>query len=444
MKQFNMRIAQCFLIWFAGFSPALYAAPPIEHWTTENGARVYFVAAQEIPIVDIRVVFNGGSAHDGGSPGLAQIVGQMLSEGAGQLDANAFNDRLADTGAEFSSGALRDMAWVSVRSLRDEQYLEPSLELMQLVLGAPRFDDDAIKRTKASALVRLKREAQSPAKIASKAFYRAVFGNHPYGSPVSGTKESIEALDRAEIVAFHQRYFGSLNATIAIVGALDRSSAERIANAITAKMSNGSRAASPPPVDALSAPIVERIDYPSIQSHIRIGQPGMRRGDADYFALLVGNHVLGGGGLVSILFDEVREKRGLSYSVSSRFSPMAAFGPFTASLQTDNSQQTEALSVLRAEIAKFVKNGPPPKLLDSAKQNLIGGFPLRIDSNSKIVEYLSMIGFYDLPLDYLNTFTEKVAAVNAEDVKSAFQRRVDPAKMVTIVVGKPADVAKQN
>ena len=199
--------------------------------------------------------------------------------------------------------------------------------------------------------------------------------------------------------------------------------------------------AAPPaltPVAALGAAQEHRVEFPSIQSHVLIGQPGLKRGDPDYFPLLVGNHVLGGGGLVSILFDEVREKRGLSYSVNSHFSPMSELGPFTASLQTDNSQQDEAVAVLREQLRKFVAEGPTPAALEAAKQNLIGGFPLRIDSNSKIVEYLSMIGFYDLPLDYLNTFAEHVAGVTVESVRSAFKRRLDPAKMVTVIVGRAA------
>lgn len=415
-----------------------HAALDIEHWTTKNGARVYFVAAPEIPIVDVRFVFNAGSARDGDAPGIARLVGQLLTEGAGDWNANDFHDRLADTGAEFSSGALRDMAWLELRSLSDSQYLEPSLELMREVLARPRFDDDAVARNKANALVHIKREQQSPAAVADKAFYRAVYGDHPYASPPSGTEASVDAIDRDAIVEFHSRYYVARNAAIAIVGDLNRESAVAIAERLAAGLKPGEPAPALAPVAALAAATEQHVEFPSIQSHVRIGQPGLKRGDADYFPLLVGNHVLGGGGLVSILFDEVREKRGLSYSVNSYFSPMSELGPFTASLQTDNSQQDEAVSVLHGELQKFVAAGPEPEALEAAKQNLIGGFPLRIDSNAKIVEYLAMIGFYDLPLDYLNTFTDKVAQVTVEKVRAAFKRRLDPAKMVTVIVGRPA------
>ncbi len=415
---------------------AVHGAPNIQHWVTDNGARVFFIKASEIPIFDIRFVFSAGSSRDQSKFGLARLVSHLLKEGAGELDANAFNERLAETGAVFSTGALRDMAWVSLRSLADEQYSVRALTLMEKVLSRPRFDDVAFERRKANALVEIRREQQSPSKIANKAFYKAVYGDHPYASPVPGTQTSVSAISREDITAFHRRYYVAKNTTIAIVGALSRAEAEHIAAKLSAGMAAGGPARALPPVSMLPNAASHHIEFPSIQSHVRIGQPGLKRGDPDYFPLLVGNHVLGGGGLVSILFDEVREKRGLSYSVNSYFSPMAELGPFTASLQTDNSQQDEAITVLRNELNKFITQGPTPDALKAAKQNLIGGFPLRIASNSKTVEYLAMIGFYRLPLNYLQTFTDHVAAVRIEEVRSAFQRRLDPAKMTTVVVGR--------
>ena len=432
MKRLIRALAGIFL--FA--VPAVQAVPTIQHWVTDNGARVLFVEAPEIPIVDVRFVFGAGSSRDQSNSGLAQLVSRLLREGAGALDANAFNEQLAATGAVFSTGALRDMAWVSLRSLSDQQYLAPALKLLQTVLSSPRFDGDAIERSKANTLVEIRREQQSPSKIASKAFYKAVYGDHPYASPMRGTETSVSAMSRDDIVGFNSRYYVAQNATVAIVGSLSRTQAERIAADLSASMAAGEAARALSPVPMLPEAASHHIEFPSIQSHVRIGQPGLKRGDPDYFPLLVGNHILGGGGLVSILFDEVREKRGLSYSVNSYFSPMAELGPFTASLQTDNSQQDEAITVLRNELDKFITNGPTPEALQSAKQNLIGGFPLRIASNSKTVEYLAMIGFYRLPLDYLQTFTGHVAAVTIEDVRSAFRRRLDPAKMIMVVVGR--------
>ncbi len=417
-------------------SLAVHATPEIQHWVTDNGARVYFVEAPEIPILDVRFVFDAGSSRDGLETGLAQLTSSLLGEGAGEFDANVFKEMVADTGAMFSTGALRDMAWISLRSLADKKYLAPALALMESVLSKPRFDDDTVQRRKANTLVRIKQEKQSPSAIASKAFYKALYDKHPYAAEMSGTEASVTALSRDNIVSFHRKYYVAKNATIAIVGAVTTEQAKKIATQLSKGIAAGKPAPPLPAVGSLAAASSEHVEFPSIQSHIKIGQPGIKRGDPDYFPLLVGNHVLGGGGLVSILFDEIRDKRGLSYSVNSHFTPMAELGPFTASLQTDNSQVEEAISVLREQISKFVSDGPTPQALEAAKQNLIGGFPLRIASNSKILEYLGMIGFYRLPLDYLTTFPDHVAEVTADDVRTAFQRRLNPEKMVLVVVGR--------
>ena len=414
---------------------AVQATPEIQHWVTDNGARVYFVEAPEIPILDVRFVFDAGSSRDGSKSGLAQLASSLLREGAGEFDANFFNERVADTGAKFSTGSLRDMAWISLRSLADEKYLTSALALMESVLSKPRFDADAIQRRKANTLVGIKQEKQSPSAIASKAFYKALYNTHPYATAMSGTEASVTALTGDDILNFHRQYYVAKNATIAIVGSVTTEQAKRIAVQLSKGIAAGEPAPPLPAVGLLAAAMSEHVEFPSIQSHVKIGQPGIKRGDPDYFPLLVGNHVLGGG-LVSVLFDEIREKRGLSYSVNSHFTPMAELGPFTASLQTDSSQVDEAISVLRGEINKFVANGPTSKALEASKQNLIGGFPLRIASNSKILEYLAMIGFYRLPLDYLTTFPDLVAQVTADDVRSAFKRRLNPEKMVLVVVGR--------
>ena len=415
---------------------AAQATPEIQHWVTSNGARVYFVEAPEIPILDVRFVFDAGSSRDGTKPGLAQLTSSLLREGAGEFDVNLFNDRVADTGAMFSTGALRDMSWISLRSLSDDKYLIPALALMQAALSKPRFDTAAFDRRKANTLIGIKQEKQSPSAIASKAFYAAVYGAHPYATPMSGTEGSVAALTREDVVAFYRRFYVAKNATVAIVGSVSREQAERIANQLSNDIVSGEVAPPLPGVALLQDAATQHVEFPSIQSHVVMGQPGIKRGDPDYFSLLVGNHILGGGGLVSILFDEIREKRGLSYSVNSRFIPMAELGPFTASLQTDSSQVDEAISVLRDEINKFIASGPTSKDLDAAKQNLIGGFPLRIASNSKILEYLAMIGFYRLPHDYLQTFSDHVAAVSVDGVRAAFKRRLLPDKMILVVVGR--------
>ena len=429
-----LAIAAC---WLAG-SAAVQAMPAIQHWQTDNGARVYYVPAPELPIVDVRMVFSAGSARDAGQPGLARMTNHLLDQGAAGLSANDIADTLEGLGAELDSGALRDMAWVALRSLGSARHFDPAVDVMGKVLARPDFNRTDFERERERSLVSLQHSEQQPSKVAGYRFYAAVYGEHPYATRPIGTAESLKALTVKDLEAFHARYYVARNAVIAIVGDIDRKSAEKLAARLAGQLPEGKRAPMVPPVSALEAAVEETLTRPSTQTHVRMGAPGMHRGDPDYFPLYVGNHILGGGGLVSRLFREVREERGLSYSVNSRFSPMAQDGPYTFSLQTRNDQTGEALEVLRATLKEFHDKGPTEEELVAAKKNITGGFPLRIDSNSKIVEYLAMIGFYDLPLDYLETFNERVMAVTHEQIRDAYRRRVPLARMATVIVGGEA------
>ena len=413
------------------------AAPEIQHWETDNGLRVYFVPAPELDMVDIRLVFDAGSARDGEQPGIAQMTNALLDSGAGSWDADTIAERFESVGAQFGAGALRDMAWVSLRSLTDPEWFEPAFSTFIKVVEAPRFPARDFKRSRKQAFVALRQQAQDPGEIASKAFYEALYGDHPYASPTIGTEESLKALERDDLVAFHQRYYVARNGVLAVVGNLDRLQAEALAERIAAGLPTGEAAPDLPPVPELTEGKTITIPFPSEQAHVYMGQPGMQRGDDDYFALYFGNHVLGGSGFTSRLMKEVRVKRGLSYSVYSYFLPMAENGPFLMGLQTRTDQAGEAVDVARETIAGFVAEGPTREEYRASLANITGGFPLRVASNSDIVQYLSMIGFYGLPLDYLDRFNARVEAVSLEDIKDAFQRRVDTERMITVIVGGP-------
>jgi len=423
---------------------SLWAGPDIQAWQTTNGARVLFVPAPELPILDVRVVFDAGSARDADHPGLAVLTNSLLPEGAGAWNADQVAERLEDVGAELSVDALRDMATVSLRSLTEPQALQIGLQTLAAVMAEPRFAPDDLERQRQAMQVSLRKSEQSPGSVAQKAFYRNVFGDHPYASDSGGTEESLRAIAREDVVAFHDRYYVARNAVIAMVGALSREEAEQIAERLMQGLPPGAPAAVLPDVPPLPESREERRSFPSTQSHIYVGQPGMRRQDPDYFPLYVGNHILGGSGLVSLLMGEVREKRGLSYSVYSYFLPMHQQGPFLMGAQTKNASSEQALQVMRDTLEEFIEQGPSAEGLVAAKRNITGGFPLRISSNQKILDYIAMIGFYGLPLDYLDTFNEKVNAVTAEQIRTAFQRRVDAERLVTVVVGGRPQVAAQD
>ncbi len=413
------------------------AAPVIQHWQTRNGVRVLFVPAPELPMVDVRVVFAAGSARDDGKPGLAQLSNNLLSEGADGLNADAIAQRFDSLGAQFSGGIDRDMAWLSLRSLSDTRLATPALELLAKLLRHPDFPPQAFERERRRMLIGLKEQEEKPGQIAEKAFYKALYGQHPYATSPGGTRDSLKTLTRADAQGFHQRYYVAHNALLAIVGALDRKGAEQLAEMVVGDLPEGAAAPALPTVKELAAAQDVRKQYPSTQASIYVGQPGMARGDPDYFALYVANQVLGGGGLVSRLADEIREKRGLSYSVYSYFFPLERKGPFLMGLQTRNDQSGEALRLLRETLVKYLAEGPSDKELTAAKRNITGGFPLRIDSNSKILEYLSVIGYYHLPLDYLETFSSNIEAVSRERAHSVFKQRVHPDKLVAVRVGGP-------
>ncbi|MCB1760337.1 MAG: insulinase family protein [Gammaproteobacteria bacterium] len=413
----------------------LAAGPKIEHWQSANGARVLFVAAPDLPMVNVRVVFDAGSARDAALPGLADMTNDLLNEGAGPWDADQIAQRLAEVGARLGSGSARDMAWVSVRTLTEEVAFERTLETLVEVLARPRFATKDLQRLRNKMQTALRLDEQKPGTLASKAFYRSLYGDHPYATPEGGTQASLERIDSDDVRAFHQRYYVANNAVIAIVGAVSRQQAEQIAQRVSSGLPPGEAAEALPEVAALAAGQQIRQRFPSSQSHILIGQPGLYRGDPDYFPLYVGNHILGGSGLVSRLSEEVREKRGLSYSVYSYFSPMRRHGPFIVGAQTQNAKAAQAMEVIRSTLQRFQQEGPSDEELTAAKQNITGGFPLRVASNGNIVEYLAMIGFYRLPFDYLDRFVERINSVTREQIHDAFGRRLDLQRLITVVVG---------
>jgi len=410
------------------------AGPSIESWQTSNGAKVMYVRAPDLPMVDVRVVLDAGSARDGDLPGLAKFTNALLSEGAGDWDADALALRLEERGIELGNGSLRDMAWVSLRSLVEPEVLDVALDTARKVLAKPRFDDGAIERVRQQMQIGLRRSLQSPSSVAKRRFFQTLYADHPYAHSPGGNESSLARIKAGDLQNFHRRFYVAANAVVAIVGAVDREAAEQIAERVTAGLPAGRHAPVLQPPPAVSGGEL-RESFPSTQTHIYVGQSGMSRHDPDYMALYVGNHVLGGSSLVSTLGEEVRNKRGLSYSVYSYFSPMRAQGPFLMVAQTKNDQADEALEVMRATLARFVEEGPSEEELEAAKQNLIGGFPLRISSNSKIVEYLAMMGFYDYPLDWLDTITGKLAAVDVEQVRDAFSRRISAPAGIAVIVG---------
>lgn len=417
------------------FAPLAVAVPAIQQWRTANGVPVYFIPARELPMVDAQVLFRAGSARDGTQPGLARFTNALLEEGAGDWSADVIAERLDRVGARVSASSQRDAAVVALRSLVESRYLQPTVETVARMLKEPSFTPEAVERVRQQLLNALRERAQSPGAIAQDAFYQALYGTHPYGSLPGGTSDSLKAITRANLQAFHQRYYTAANAVVALVGDLDRAGAERLAEALVGGLPPGEAAPELPPVPPLTASQTRRIPHPSSQTHLLIGQIGVNRADPDYYALYLGNHVLGGNGLVSRLSQEIREKRGLAYGAYSALIPMRQAGPFLLNLQTRNDQADTALALAQAVVRDFGVNGPDPTALEEARQNLTGGFALDLAGNSKLVNMLGVIGFYGLPLDYLQTYIDRINGITLEQVRTAWQRHVQPKHWMTVIVG---------
>jgi len=417
---------------------AALATPRIEHWTLKNGARVYFVEARNLPMVKLNVVFDAGSARDPqGRNGLSMLTNHLLDNGTGELDADAIAAAFEGLGAEFGSSNDRDMAGVSLKSLTDRALLDPALDLFARVLAAPSFPAASFERERQRALLGLQQAEASAGDVAAKMFFAQLYKGHPYALPPEGSVAGLKALTRDDLATFHARHYVGRNAVLALIGDINLRDAKAIAERVLGGLHAGEAAPALPKVaDVVPRGRAERVvTHPSTQTHLLIGEAGMARNDPDFYPLYLGNFVLGGSGLVSRLSQEVREKRSLSYSVYSYFMPLREPGPFLLGLQTKNSQRAEALAVVRRVLKEFADKGPTPEELAAAKKNVTGGYPLRIDSNRKIAEYLTVIGFYGLPLTYIDDFIPGIEAVTAEQIRDAFRRRVHPERMLTVVVG---------
>ena len=427
-------LSVCFML-ISLVTANVYASPHIQSWTTQHGAEVLFVENKLLPMVDVRIVFDAASSRDGELPGLAKLTNGLLAEGAAGKDAQELAESFESVGAQFGNDSLRDMAYVGVRTLTDEQYMSTAIHTLADVLVRPDFPQDAFERELARMKVAVEARKQSPSDIAEEAFFEAVYAGHPYALPAGGTEQSLETITLQDIKAFYGQHYVSSNAIIVIVGAVDRITAERMVDTLFDGLPAGSKPDPLPPVPDLAQAKTVKIDFPSKQSHIYVGQPGMKRNDEDFFKLYVANHPFGGSGFASRLVETIREDRGLAYSVSSNFSPMRERGPFMMNLQTRADQTDEALLLLQKELDKYVAKGPEKDELEDSISNITGSFPLSLDSNSKVLGFLAMIGFYDLPENYLETYIDNIRKVDRSDIRQVLKNRIDVDKMVTVIIG---------
>lgn len=406
-----------------------------ERWETSNGAKVVFYQANEVAMVDINVAFAAGSAYDGKNFGLSSLTSDLLNKGNGAFNATQIAEKFADIGAQFESNVSRDMALVQLKTLNNEEALKQAVNTLNLVITKPTFRQEAFNHEKMLQLGDITQNKESPNAVANQVFYNKLYQQHPYAHAISGTEESVKAIQNYQVREFYKRYYVANNALIVIVGAIDSNKAHLIAEQVVSNLPKGTAAPAIPKAIALANTETVGISFPSSQTILRLGQVGIDHNVSDYFPLMIGNYILGGGSMTSRLSYEVREKRGLTYGVDSQFMPMPGDGPFLISLSTQNKEATNALEVTKDTLAKFLDNGPSEEELLAAKQYLVGSFPLSLSSNSSIAGMLLRMAFYHLPDDYLDTYTANISAVSVADIKKAFQAQIHPDKMLQVSVG---------
>lgn len=445
-SSFGMKITTLLLLLL--LSPLVSAALPVQQWTQASGVSVYLVESHAIAMVDLQIDFDAGGRRDPpGKAGLANVTAGLGSKGVlalgasgsalPALDENGLSEAWADLGASFGAGATSDRMSFSLRSLTYPDLLAKAVQLAARQLGAPAFPEAVWLRERGRLSAAIKESNTRAATVAGRAFSAAVYGPHPYGFEI--TEDTLAQIGVADMQRVYASLIRPCRATVSIVGAVTRAQADQMVGELFTHLAPGSSScpalARVPEIAPLAQAVERRISFDSAQAQVLIGQPGFKRDDADFFALTVGNYILGGGGFVSRLTDEVREKRGLTYSVYSYFAPGLHAGAFTVGLQTRPDQADQALAVARDVLDRFVRDGPTQAELDAAKSNLIGGFALRIDSNRKLLDNLSNIAWNKLPLNYLDTWTQQIEKITVADVRAAFARKLQPERMVAVVLG---------
>ena len=400
-----------------------------------RGVEAWLVEDHANPLIAVQFAFTGGSSQDPqGKPGVAYLMSGMLDEGAGPYDSIAFHQRLEDLAIDLNFDAGRDYFTGTLKTLTQDR--DEAFELLRLSLHEPRFEPEAMLRVKAQALSELRHEANEPNAIARNAFAAAGFPDHPYGLPQKGTLETVPQITRDDLEAYRAKAFARAELKIAVVGDIDEPAlAEELDRVFADLPSRGELAFVEHRV--VRGGEKRNIDLPIPQSVIVFGLPGLARNDKDYVPAVVMNHILGGGSFTSRLWTEVREKRGLAYSVYSSLSPFK-HGPILAgATSTKNERAYESVAVITAEIEALSRGEVSADELEKAKKYLTGSYALRFDTSTKIARELLQAQLDDLGMDYFKHRNEEIAAVEARDIARVAKRLLDTKRMLIVIVGQP-------
>lgn len=418
------------------FTTTCWAAPRIQTWTSPAGVPVYFIQRNDLPMLDVSLVFDAGSSRDGKLWGLSTLTGMMIDQGTTTLTANQIADQWSASGALFGVNVTRDMTQLHLRTLTQPSSLASSMKLLHQLLLNPAFSssDFSIQKNQLQAAIRYQK--QKPNALALMAFFQSLYGPYSYAHSPKGSLQTVSAITTDSVRDFYQQYYVARNAKLILVGNLTAKKAREWSSMLLADLPAGQKAKALPPVAPIKHPDSEVIPFPSKQSSIVLGQLGITRESPDYFAYMVGNHILGGLPLSSILFNQIRNQRGLAYSVASYFIPLQQTGPFIITLQTQAKQSVKATALAQQILQRFISKPVSAAQLALAKSNMKGAFAIALSSNQQLSDLLTYIAFYDRPLNYLDTYQKNINAVTAKDIQQAFSSLFTPDQLL-IVTLKP-------
>jgi zinc protease len=407
-------------------------ATTIDRIVSPRGIVAWLVQEPSIPLISVEFAFRGGASQDpAAKPGVAALATSLLDEGAGEIDSKTFHERVEAKAIEMNFTATRDYVAGSLRTLTDNQ--DEAFDLLRLALTAPRFEAEDVERIRDQTLSGLRRATTSPNELASQRWWSIAFPDHPYGRPVRGTLESVPAITAEDLRAYVRSQFARDNLKLAIVGNIDAATAgtliDRVFGSLPAKAELTPIVAAAP--QGLGQKI--NIDLDVAQSVLMIGGAGIARNDPDFMAAFVLNHVLGGSAFSSRLYKEVREARGLAYSVYSAVMPLDYAALFMSGTATRSDRAAETLSVMEAEIRKLAETGPTEEEVTKAKSFLTGSYALRFDTSVKIAEQLVQIQLDDLGIDYIDRRNSLIEAVTLADVKRVATRLLDHSMLIAVV-----------
>ena len=425
--------------------PLTVTIPTIQQFKTKAGVPVRFVQTTALPIVDIDLRFNAGSARDGSISstgfGIANMTATMLTQGSKRLDENEFTRAVETLGINLNSSAYKDMFIVSLRSLSDDKHLLPAVDLMTQMLSEPAFDDSILARNKARLLVGLQQQKQDPNSLASIAFSEALYGEHPYAHPSAGTLESVPTIEKQQLIDFKNRYLVAANASVAITGNLTLEQAKKLAEDITSKLPKGQPATELPEPKPLSQAKHIHIPFPSTQTTVLMGQLGDKRAtdpqsQQKQTNFAVGNEVLAGGDFNARLMTEIRQNLGYTYGISGSMNPMLARGPYQIGFSTRNDKARAAIDASLAVINDTLEKGITSTEMRLTTDNLKNSFPMGFASNAGINGLLGMMNFYQLPNSYLTDYVKRVDQVKLSEVNQTMRETLKPDDFLIVTVGQ--------